>query len=273
MVLYFQRQVLRRYLETPGYSAGFLTRRWGTAVNPRKHSVDIGLNSQGLITAFAADVLALGEAEQSYWSAHSVPVYGEVCQDWYRTRMMLNPSNVPNVVALIDKKRAALSAALTEITGTVAYGDARPDEQKLDAITIGPLVDSPAAFSDLAMTLCQIAVDPLRDEAVKAAFPAGHRPREGKSLVLLEHLLEARCGLTQDGAKGVVQPLRTLAWLRQEAAHVGVEAFEEAVKELGFTDPPDFLWKAWDVLVDATAKALNDIALHLRATIPAKTES
>jgi hypothetical protein len=183
---------------------------------------------------------------------------------------MNDPPPSPNVVGLIEEKREELNQVLRRISGEVAFGNARPGEQKLGAITVGPLTDEPAAFSDLALTLCQLAVDPLKDDVVRGAFPAGQVPPGNvRSLVLLEKLLEVRCGLSAVEAKQVVQPLRTLNWLRQEAAHVGVEAFGPALAEIGFTVRPDHLWEAWDALVDKTARALSEVAAKLRATIPA----
>jgi hypothetical protein len=182
---------------------------------------------------------------------------------------MNEPPPSPNVVELIDEKREELNQVLREITGELGFGDARPSEQKLGAITIGPLTDEPAAFSDLALTLCQLAVDPLKDDVVRRAFPAGQAPAGNlRSLALLERLLELRCGLSAVEAKQVVQPLRTLNWLRQEAAHVGVAAFGPALAEIGFTVRPDHLWDAWDALVDKTASALGEVTAKLRATIP-----
>lgn len=269
-VLYFRRQVLGHYLTSPGHLASFVTRRWGRAVNARHQGVDVGLNSQGLITAFTKDIADLPVAEQALWSAHSVRVNGEVCEDWTRTRMMNDPPQTPSVVELIDEKRDELSQVLKALAGEVAFGDARPSEQKLGAITIGPLTDEPAAFSDLALTLCQLTVDPLKDGVVRRAFPAGKvPPGDVRSLGLLEKLLEVRCGLSAAEARQVVQPLRTLNWLRQEAAHVGVEAFGPALAEIGHTVRPDHLWEAWDTLVDKTASALSELAAKLRATIPA----
>jgi hypothetical protein len=58
-VLYFRRKVLEHYLTTPAHNAFFVTRRWGRAVNARHQGVDIGLNSQGLITAFTRDLADL----------------------------------------------------------------------------------------------------------------------------------------------------------------------------------------------------------------------
>lgn len=269
-VLYFRRQVLGHYLTSPGHLASFVTRRWGRAVNARSQGVDVGLNSQGLITAFTKDIADLPVEEQTLWSAHSVRVNGEVCGDWTRTRMMNDPPQTPNVVELIDEKRDELAQVLKALTGEVAFGDARPSDQKLGAITIGPLTDEPAAFSDLAMTLCQLAVDPLRVDVVRRAFPAGQVPSGNiRSLGLLEKLLEVRCGLSAAEAKHVVQPLRTLNWLRDEAAHVGIEAFGPALAEIGHTVRPDHLWEAWDTLVDKTACALSELAAKLRATVPA----
>ncbi|MFM7232839.1 MAG: hypothetical protein ACKO3S_12775 [bacterium] len=266
-VLYFRRKILEHYLTTPAHNAFFITRRWGRATNARQQGVDVGLNSQGLITALTKDIADLPVEEQALWSAHSVSVNGEVCEDWARTRLMNDPPPTPNVVELIDEKRRELDAVLREIAGETGFSDARPSEQKLGAITIGPLTDEPAAFSDLALTLCQLSVDPLKDDVVRASFPTGRAPTgNARSLALLEQLLEARCGMTTAEAKRIVQPLRTLNWLRQESAHVGVEAFGPALAEIGFAVRPDHLWEAWDVLVDRIAGALAEVAASLRST-------
>jgi hypothetical protein len=270
MVLYFKRSVLARYLTAPAHSAFFITRRWGRAVNARRQGVDMGLNSQGLITAFTKDVADLPLEEQLHWSAHSASVNGEVCEDWVQTRMMNNPPPVDNVVDLIDEKRQALGDALRTITGEEPFGDGRPSEQRLGAITIGPLTDSLVSFPELAQTLYQLAVEPLKDTVVRKAFPSGSSPpKEGRSLALLEKLLEARCGLSADEAKQLVQPLRTLNWLRVQAAHVGAEALRDVLAELGYDVRPDRAWEAWDRLVDLTAGALESIATRLRDSVAA----
>ena len=46
-------------------------------MNQRGQGVDMGLNSEGLITAFTKDIADLPVEDQLHWSAHSASVHGE----------------------------------------------------------------------------------------------------------------------------------------------------------------------------------------------------
>jgi hypothetical protein len=78
LYLYFKPHVLEKYLETPGYRVFFHMRTWGQACGPQPEScVDVGINSKGLATAFAADIARLNPQEQLHWAHYSSLPSGE----------------------------------------------------------------------------------------------------------------------------------------------------------------------------------------------------
>lgn len=55
--LYFRPEVLQKYIQVPGYGVFFHMRNWGIASLPGdRGTVDVGINSEGLVNAFAPDI-------------------------------------------------------------------------------------------------------------------------------------------------------------------------------------------------------------------------
>ena len=77
--LYFRREALKKYLDSENTFVNFHMQTWGFLYSAfGKVSVDVGINSKGLVTAFAPDLAKLPENEINYWSSFSTMPDGEI---------------------------------------------------------------------------------------------------------------------------------------------------------------------------------------------------
>jgi hypothetical protein len=121
--LHFRREVLRRYLDTDGWFVYFHMRTWGTAVSCPGGKVDVGINEDGQVTAFALDIARLSAEEQAYWASYSCFPSGRVCRELFQTRMQLDPPHSPNVLELADEAKKAVESAVQPLAGAPIYRD------------------------------------------------------------------------------------------------------------------------------------------------------
>jgi hypothetical protein len=99
--LFFKREVLRKYLDTPGFGVYFHMRNWGVATTPMRQSIDVGINSLGIATAFAPDIAKLSSIEQSYWASFTRLPSGEICKELFETRMLQEPPDSPSIPEIV----------------------------------------------------------------------------------------------------------------------------------------------------------------------------
>lgn len=259
--LYFKRSVLERYVNAPGYRVVFHMRKWGRATNPRRQGIDVGLNSEGLITAFAPDIAKLPSSEQAYWSSYSAIPVGEVCEELFQTRMMLNPPDSLGVLDLIYNIKKKIDKKFESLTGEKIYKEKEPEKKELFSLTVGPLHDNYADLVFLAKILYQWTIESMQIKILKKAVkdalkdePKAHQIR------YLEEVLIQKANLTSEDAKDVVFPLRGLNSLRQMDAHLRSEReIKKALNQIGISEISSHKWRVWDSIVDNIVSCFKEI--------------
>jgi hypothetical protein len=264
--LYFKREVLRKYLESPGYGVYFHMRNWGGASTPMNKSVDTGVNEEQLVTAFAPDIADLPAPEQAYWASFNVVPSGGVCKELFQTRMMLAPPHSPSLPELIKEARGALDGAFKNRYGNDLYRKKPDDLPSRQHLSVGPVTENIKEFLDLAKTLYAIAVEDLDDGAIKKALPPDQRPGKGetlRSIALMERLLVS-LGNDAVCVRSLTDRLRALNRLRVIEAHLLSTADVEKEFEFWGVDVPRSCREMWHVTVDAVTKTLHEIATLLQ---------
>lgn len=265
--LYFKREVLRKYLDAPGYSVYFHMRNWGAASTPKHSSVDVGVNDEQIVTAFAPDIADLPAGDQAYWSSFSVVPSGGVCWELFETRMQQRPPHSPSLPELITKAIDDLNAAFRTRYGCDFY---RTKHERLPSyrhISVGPVTENMQEFLNLAKVLYAVTVEDIDEKAIKNALPVDRRPKKDetlRSIVLTERLILAD-GHEDDDVRALTNKLRALRNLRVIEAHV--LSSDDVLKELksrGVTALPASRRVMWHVTVDAVTKALHEIASLIR---------
>ncbi len=266
LYLYFKPHVLEKYLETRGYKVFFHMRTWGGACGPQvENCVDVGINSEGLVTAYAPDIAKLKRQEQLHWAHYSSLPNGGVCQELWQTRMQLNPPHSPSVIELITKSRRNLADAYRQRFSQELYSDFEPQQADLRRMSVGPVRGDVREVVDLAKPLYTWTVESLQVSALRTPLATNgiEFDKQAKQIVLLRTLLKEIVGLPENDAVSLVDPLRGLNDLRVIAAHSLNHDFDDAFRKLGVESVPESPRDAWDRLVDRIAGALDSISAAL----------
>ncbi|HUX20688.1 MAG TPA: hypothetical protein VMW69_05565 [Spirochaetia bacterium] len=260
LYLFFRRDVLSRFLTTPGYSVWFHMRHWGAAGHPGDKSVDVGINEEGYVTAFAPDLRKLAPRDQTYWSSYTIRPIGGVCEELWQTRMQLDPPDAPGVCELIENAMTALDGAFRDRYGSALYKAERPANRELATLTVGPLHDRYEDLFPLAKTLYQLTIETMTIDSLRKPLKAAgiqYDTDKDRQLNLLDLLGEKLLKISANEVALLTRPLRGLNKLRQSDAHLGRADFEKAFAKLGSPQVPQSPITAWNVLIDAVAGALQ----------------
>ena len=260
--LFFRSEVLARHLTMRGYRVWFHMRRWGGASGPRyDHSIDVGINSEGLVNAFAPDLCKLSASEQAHWAAHSVLPSGDVCGEMFQTRMMLDPPRSPGVVDLVEESKKTLGAAFQDRFGAPLFSSSRPENRELACLTVGPIYGEMHEVSKLSKTLYEWVIEPMKTESLRTGV---QNPEAGWRQIKLLKEVSVGLGKTEAEASRMTAALTGLNELRIAAAHVGASVGEDTWKLLGLSAEPSNARNAWDVCVGQVVKALDEIGETLK---------
>jgi hypothetical protein len=264
--LYFRPQVLDKYLTTAGYGAAFHMRSWGFAWGPGDTSVDVGINSKGLITAFAPDIADLSIQDQQHWAHHSSLPDGEVCVELFETRMQQRPPHCPSVLDLVTGARKNFAEAFARRFGGDVYNAFEPLERDEQRMSVGPVRGDMREVVDLAKSLYAWVVESLDTKALRSPLDAqGVAYEKGaRQIVLLRTVLVSLAAVPEADARAVVAPLVGLNELRVAAAHALDHSLDAPYQLLGFSSTPTLPRAAWAGIVDSVAGALDRIATLLR---------
>jgi hypothetical protein len=264
--LYFRPEVLQKYLHVPGYSVFFHMRNWGVASLPgNRGTIDVGINSQGLINAFAPDIADLPSIEQSYWASYSSLPSGEICEEMFQTRMQQNPPHSPGVTELIRDARDQLSAVFKKQFSVNLFKDIEPSRQELCRLSVGPILNQYTEVNELAKILYGWVIETMKLAPLRTTLVAlgGEVDEKIRQIKLLEKSLIAK-GLDESKACSITAPLVGLNKLRISAAHIGSIELEECFRLMGSSSVPPTPREGWDLCVDATTTCLITITATLQ---------
>ena len=266
--LYFRPEVLQKYLQVLGYSVFFHMRNWGIASLPGdRGTIDVGINSQELVNAFAPDIADLSLAEQHYWASFSSLPSGEICEELFQTRMQNNPPRSPGVVDLIRDARSQLNASFqyqNQISVDL-FSNIEPSNQELSKLSVGPLTNEFTEVLDLAKILYGWVIETMQIELLRKKLISlgGKVDDKLRQIKLLEQILMAK-GLDKQQARSITAPLVGLNELRGGSAHIGIPKLEPIFVEfMGVSEMPETPRAAWHLCVDAITLCLNKITATL----------
>jgi hypothetical protein len=251
--LYFRPGVLRKYLKNPHDSVFFHMRSWGAARPAGAiESVDVGINSAGLVNASAWDLSKQKFAEQQYWVSFSCLPSGPVCEDLFQTRMQQNLPNSPGTVELVQAEITHLNDAFLSRFKERVHRDIVPDGKATQRLSVGPLEENLDELAELAKDLYSWVVEGLSVPALRKSLEPTPCDRDWKQFRLIETLMSSVLGCGQADVAAVVGPLKGLNGLRVSHAHnLDVPKFRH------FDVAGRRVREAWFVVVDGVAHALR----------------
>lgn len=257
--LFFRPGVLRKYLKNPNDSIGFHMRSWGGA-RPvgAAHSIDVGINSAGLVNAFAPDLAKQNISEQQYWASFACLPSGPVCEELFLTRMQQAPPKSPGSIDLINREIGRLNSAYQSRFGEIVHHGALPDEKVRQQLSVGPLEEDWAEVTELAKHLCSWVVEGLSISALRKALAQIPFEVAWRQIKLTEVLMSQVLGCEQPEVVSVVAPLKDLNWLRVHDAH---SLDDTAVTHFKFSGLR--VRGAWFLILDGVAGALRVLSDRL----------
>lgn len=265
--LYFRPEVLQKYLQVHGYSVFFHMRNWGIASLPGdRGKIDVGINSQGLVNAFAPDIADLSIFEQSYWASYSSLPSGEVCEELFQTRMQCDPPHSPGVIELIQNRCSQLSTVFNDKFSVGLFKDSmEPNGQNLSRLSIGPILNQYTEVAELAKILYEWVIEPMQISSLRNVIVILGETfnKDLKQIKLLEKILIAK-GLDETQSRLITAPLVGLNELRIGAAHIGSLKLEPSFRLMGASYIPQTPRDGWTFCVDAIASCLDQITANLK---------
>lgn len=260
--LYFRREVLQKYLNTPGYHVHFHMRNWGAAAVPGGvGSIDVGINSEGLVNAFAPDLAKLRPQEQAYWASFSSLPSGEICKELFQTRMLCDPPDSPGVCELVRRARNKIDAVFRSKWGNGVYSETAPREMEQNALSVGPVTEHFSEVYGLAKVLYSWTVEAMSIDTLRNALSQmrGTHEVEWKQIKLLEELLEV-AGVQSSRAAELTRSIRLVNDLRICDAHLTLPDLRKIFDRIGARDAALSARRAWVMCVDTITQSLDQIA-------------
>ena len=259
--LYFRPGVLRKYLKNPYDSVFFHMRSWGTAQTAGAiEPIDVGINSAGLVNAFALDLEKQRSAEQQYWASFSCLPSDPVCEELFQTRMQHNPPKSPGTVELIQTEITRLNASFETRFGEPVHNDIPPHEKTMQRLSVGPLEENWDEVAELAKDLYSWVAEGLRIATLRKPLDAEAFDKDWKQFKLLETLMSRVLGCGQSDLTATMGPLKDLNSLRVTHAHnLIVDRFRH------FDLKDRRVREAWFIVVDGIVRALRLLSDHLES--------
>ncbi len=268
--LYFRPEVLQKYIQVPGYSVFFHVRNWGIASLPGdRGTVDVGINSHGLVNAFAPDIAKLSIAEQAYWASFSSLPSGEVCEEMFQTRMQQNPPHSTGVIDLIRGSRTLVDVSFRKKHCFGVFNLIEPSKLDLSRLSVGPLTSRYEELLELARILYGWVIETMQIDSLRACLDTfgqivDKKMKDLKQIKLLEQILIAK-GLEEAEARSITAPLVGLNQLRIGSAHIGRIELVDSFQLMGASTTPQTPRAGWNFCVDVVTRSLHSIANHIEA--------
>jgi hypothetical protein len=258
--LYFKPGVLRKYLKHPHDSVFFHMRSWGAARPAGAiESIDVGINSAGLVNGFAWDLLRQSPAEQHYWASFSCLPSGPVCEELFQTRMQQNPPHSPGTIDLIQSAIKALNDSYMSRFEDRAHVDIQPDNKACQRLSVGPLEENWDELAELAKDLYSWVVEGLSIVALRKPLNSVAYEKDWKQFKLIETMMSGVLGCGKADEVIVVGPMKDLNALRVGHAH-NLDVPKIRYLNIGGCRVRD----AWFIIVDGVAGGLHFLAERVR---------
>lgn len=258
---YFQPAVLQKYLSAEGYSSFFHMRQWGAAADPRQNSVDVGLNSRGLLTAYGPDIAKLARDDQAYWASYSAVPDGEICDELFQTRMQQSPPHSPSVIDLLQDARESIGTSFRSAFGADLFRAFDPLDREKQHMSVGPILKQDKELAELVQSVYDWLIDSMDFETLRQALQKRAAPFDAdwRQLKLLEQLLASYPRIGPDRAHDMVQPLHLVRTLRVMRSHPQDRGVEDIFLRFDLNVEPFRHRAAWDALVDVVSGTLRGI--------------
>jgi hypothetical protein len=257
--LWFKPDIIPALMERRGGALEWYTRETGGVRGSPDYRVPFGINSLGLVNAYAKDVTLQPEWLQRVWAGFNVSPEGKVSAELFSAQGQGIPARTQPLEPSLRVSVAVLNEAFTNRFGMPLF---RPhaDSEEVFRSCHRFKVLSPSGLYGLAKDLVRVVVEHI-DTAALHKIVAPPQGEKWGSLKSLEKVLGTVTG--EERAYAALAPLHGIYNLRLADAHVTSEDLDEAYALAHVDRTLPFVMQGRDLLIKcvsslhAIADALN----------------
>jgi hypothetical protein len=227
--LWFQPHVINTLLSYRRASLSWHTRDTGQVACSPDYSVNFGVNSLGLVTAYAKDVVWLPEWQQKIWSGFNVGPDGKVSSELLAAQAGGEPCSSLAPEAYIKDGFDYLQKVAVEALGIAILRKHDEFDSIIGNCHRFRALNKNGLF-ELAKDLSRLTADSLQVEELRKIVQPPKTENWG-SLKSLEKMLALKWG--DERARGALSPLFGVYELRLADAHLPTEQLDESLKKVG----------------------------------------
>lgn len=213
--LWFKPTVIEALINRRGGKLEWFTRETGEVACLTGYGVHFGLNSLGLVNAYAKDVALLPEWQKRIWAAHNVGPEGGVSEELRASQIDAEPANTQAPEAFFESGLQYLQEAARSHLGIRILREHEAVAKILPTIHRFRATDKDGLLA-LAKDIARVTVDDIDAKQVQAFLQS--EDRKLGSLKSLEKLLAQKMG--EDQAHRAMAPLFGIYELRLADAHL-----------------------------------------------------
>jgi len=222
--LWFRPEVMLSLTRRRGGSLSWFTQETGEVSCSPDYAVHFGVNSVGLVTVNAYDIVRLPVWQQRIWAGFNTAPDGGVSKELLSAQMETRVADTTSPEALLPEVLGELDEAFTKRIGVPLF---RKHSSVYDVVAATHRFRAvePGGFLALAKDLVRITADRIDAAAIQRIVPPPPKEHWG-SLKSLEKYLAAL--VTAEAARALIAPLVGAYELRLGDAHLPSEALKEA---------------------------------------------
>jgi hypothetical protein len=243
--LWFKPEVIPALIDPRGGSLEWYTRETGRVRGSPDYSVPFGINSLGLVNAYAKDVALEPEWLQRVWAGFNVSPEGKVSAELFSAQGQGVPADTQAPEAFLPVGIEVLNGAFTKRFGGALFrahtnaADAFNSCHRFRAL-------SASGLYSLAKDLTRVVVEHI-DTAALHKIVAPPDKVEWKGLKSLEKVLASVVG--DKSAFALLGPLHGIYNLRLADAHVASKDLDESYALAGVDRTLPFVMQGRDLLM------------------------
>lgn len=255
--VFFNREVLLKYDNSPHYRVQFASTTYGTIYTGEEY-ISFGINKNGLVVMWLGDIAKMPESEQYYLRSENVPSDHSIGSEFYEGQIECVFTEASREDRLFKARSAFIEANVKRFAKKIAHLD--QEVMSLALAFNGPVVDTEKERRHVADTLNKIYIESFDNAALGEVLASlGGDPNSLGSLKRLQGVLER--ALPSEDINGLLSPLYVLYDLRVAYSHLASaekqrDKFQSVVDRLG---------------IDASV-SLTDLYDHLLETLIATFE-
>lgn len=227
--LWFDPGVIMALAHRRGGNIQWYTRDTGSVRCSPDYDVHFGVNSLGLINAYAKDIVLLPDWQQRIWAGYNVGPEGKVSEELLASQAVAKPASTQAPEAYLGRGLEYLNNVVKALHGIDMVRHHSSQKELLDVCHRFRAIDD-AGFFALAKDLARLTADSFDETAIQKVVspPKGEKWRSLKSL-------EKLVALHTDAkhARQLVAPLVGIYELRHGDAHLPKSDIDDSLVLVG----------------------------------------